>query len=234
MTKGKGKDKQRRFDEMATFTNVYQNYDFKKPELVNSTGEIVDLKGRWNTQHFNIEQAITLELACGKGEYTVALSARFPDQNFIGIDIKGARIHDGAKKCIDAQQHNAAFLRTRIELLPHFFAENEVAELWIVFSDPFPKDRHAKHRLTSPFFLDIYRKICKKEAIVNVKTDSESLFDYTLEILEEQGLKPLALARDIYHTGYENELLTNIQTFYEKQHIADGRKINYVQFPLNV
>jgi len=230
---GKGKDKQRRFDEMSTFPNVYQNFDFKKPELINHQGEIVDLKGKWNYKHFNELKPITLELACGKGEYTVALSAKFPERNFIGVDIKGARIHDGASKCLATNQENAAFLRTRIELLPEFFENDEIAELWIVFSDPFPKDRHAKHRLTSPFFLDIYRKICKKDAIINVKTDSESLFDYTLEILKEQKIKPIVLERDIYKTGYENELLTGIQTFYEKQHLIDGRKINYVQFELN-
>lgn len=228
-----GKDKQRRFDEMSTFKNVYQNFDFKKPELKNYKGKIVDLKGKWAKNHFNNTNPITLELACGKGEYTVALSAKNANKNFIGVDIKGARIHDGAKKCLERNQENAAFLRTRIELLPNFFEKDEVDEIWIVFSDPFPKDRHAKHRLTSPFFLDIYRKICKKDTVINVKTDSESLFDYTLEILEEQKIKPLILERDIYNTDYENELLTGIQTFYEKQHIADGRKINYVQFILN-
>ena len=228
-----GKDKQRRFDEMSTFSNVYQNFDFKVPELKNNKNEIVDLKGKWNEIHFKKNQPITLELACGKGEYTVALSARFPKRNFIGVDIKGARIHDGAKKCLTAEQENAAFLRTRIELLPEFFAAEEVSEMWIVFSDPFPKDRHAKHRLTSPFFLDVYRKICKKDCIINVKTDSELLFDYTLEMIAEQKLPVYIMERDIYKTGYENELLTEIQTFYEKQHIADGRKINYVQFSLN-
>lgn len=228
-----GKDKQRRFNEMSTFKNVYQNFDFKKPELKNYKDEIVELKGKWAKKHFNNSNSITLELACGKGEYTVALSAKDTSKNFIGIDIKGARIHDGAKKCLERNQENAAFLRTRIELLPTFFKKEEVSEIWIVFSDPFPKDRHAKHRLTSPFFLDIYRQICKKDTIINVKTDSESLFDYTLDVLEEQKIKPLILERDIYKTGYENELLSGIQTFYEKQHILDGRKINYVQFVLN-
>lgn len=228
-----GKDKLRRFNEMSTFSNVYQNFDFKKPELKNNQDKVVDLKGKWNSHHFKKQQAITLELACGKGEYTVALSARFPNGNYIGVDIKGARIHDGARKCLDSNQENAAFLRTRIELLPEFFASEEISELWIVFSDPFPKDRHAKHRLTSPFFLDVYRKICKKDCIINVKTDSELLFDYTLEILNEQKIIPNILERDIYKTGYKNELLTDIQTFYEKQHIIDGRKINYVQFVLN-
>lgn len=228
-----GKDKQRRFDEMSTFSNVYQNFDFKVPELKNNKDEIVDLKGKWNTAHFKKDQPITLELACGKGEYTVGLSARFPERNFIGVDIKGARIHDGAKKCLEANQENAVFLRTRIELLPEFLAPEEVSEIWIVFSDPFPKDRHAKHRLTSPFFLDVYRKIGKKDCIINVKTDSESLFDYTLEVLADQKITPIILERDIYEKAYENELLTGIQTFYEKQHIADGRKINYLQFKLN-
>jgi tRNA (guanine-N7-)-methyltransferase len=228
-----GKDKHKRFNEMNTFKNVYQNFDFKTPELQDYRSEIVELKGVWSKDHFKNENPITLELACGKGEYTVGLSEKDPNTNFIGVDIKGARIHDGATKCLAKNQQNAAFLRTRIELLPNFFAAEEVAEMWIVFSDPFPKDRHAKHRLTSPFFLDVYRNFCKKGAIINVKTDSESLFDYTLEVLAEQKIEPIILERDIYVTGYENELLTGIQTFYEKQHIADGRKINYVQFKLH-
>jgi len=228
-----GKDKHKRFNEMNTFKNVYQNFDFKTPELQNFESKIVELKGEWSKKHFKNENPITLELACGKGEYTVALSARDKSTNYIGIDIKGARIHDGAKKCLDRNQENAAFLRTRIELLPNFFAAEEVAEMWIVFSDPFPKDRHAKHRLTSPFFLDVYRKFCKKGALINVKTDSELLFDYTLEILEQEKIEPIILERDIYKTGYKNELLTDIQTFYELQHIANGRKINYVQFVLH-
>ncbi len=227
-----GKDKHKRFNEMNTFKNVYQNFDFKTPELQNFESNIVELKGAWSKKHFKNENPITLELACGKGEYTVGLSAKDANTNFIGVDIKGARIHDGAKKCLDKNQQNAAFLRTRIELLPNFFATEEVAEMWIVFSDPFPKDRHSKHRLTSPFFLDVYRKFCKKGAIINVKTDSELLFDYTLEILEQEKIKPVILERDIYKTGYENELLTDIQTFYELQHITNGRKINYVQFIL--
>ena len=160
-----GKDKHKRFNEMNTFKNVYQNFDFKKPELQDYKSEIVELKGVWSKNHFNNENPITLELACGKGEYTVGLSGKNPDINFIGIDIKGARIHDGATKCLAKNQQNAAFLRTRIELLPNFFAEEEVTEMWIVFSDPFPKDRHAKHRLTSPFFLDVYRNFCKKEQL---------------------------------------------------------------------
>lgn len=228
-----GKDKHKRFNEMNTFKNVYQNFDFKKPELQDYKSDIVELKGVWSKKHFKNENPITLELACGKGEYTVSLSGKNPAINFIGIDIKGARIHDGATKCLAKNQQNAAFLRTRIELLPNFFAAEEVTEMWIVFSDPFPKDRHAKHRLTSPFFLDVYRNFCKKGAIINVKTDSESLFDYTLEVLAEQKIEAIILERDIYATGYENELLTGIQTFYEKQHIADGRKINYVQFKLH-
>lgn len=228
-----GKDKHKRFNEMNTFKNVYQNFDFKTPELQDYKSEIVELKGEWAVKHFENKNPITLELACGKGEYTVALSEKDANTNFIGIDIKGARIHDGAKKCLEKNQMNAAFLRTRIELLPKFFAKDEVNEMWIVFSDPFPKDRHAKHRLTSPFFLDVYRNFCKEDAIINVKTDSESLFDYTLEVLKEQKIKPIVLERDLYKTGYKNELLTDIQTFYEKQHIADGRKINYVQFLLS-
>jgi len=227
-----GKGKLKRFNELKTFPNFYQNLDFKQPGLVDVNGENVDLKGKWNSYHFKNNNPITLELACGKGEYTFGLAKKYKDRNFIGVDIKGARIHKGAKDALTEELHNAAYLRTKIELLDHFFASNEVNEIWIVFSDPFPKDRHAKHRLTSPNFLDLYKKICTKDAIINVKTDSELLFNYTLGVLDGKGMKYNIVERDIYRKGTTIPELTEIQTFYEKKHIEDGRNINYVSFNL--
>ncbi len=227
-----GKDKLKRFNELKTFPNFYQNLDFKNPALVDVNGENVDLKGKWKSYHFKNENPITLELACGKGEYTFGLAKKFKDRNFIGVDIKGARIHKGAKEALAEDLNNAAYLRTKIELLEEFFAPNEVNEIWIVFSDPFPKDRHSKHRLTSPNFLELYKKICTKDAIINVKTDSELLFDYTLGVLDGRGMKYNIVERDIYRKGTTIPELTEIQTFYEKMHIEDGRNINYVSFNL--
>lgn len=227
-----GKDKLKRFNELKTFPNFYQNLDFKNPALVDVNGENVDLKGEWKSYHFKNDNPITLELACGKGEYTFGLAKKFKDRNFIGVDIKGARIHKGAKDALAENLDNAAYLRTKIELLEEFFAPNEVNEIWIVFSDPFPKDRHSKHRLTSPNFLELYKKICTKDAIINVKTDSELLFDYTLGVLDGRGMKYNIVERDIYRKGTTIPELTEIQTFYEKMHIEDGRNINYVSFNL--
>ncbi len=227
-----GKDKLKRFNELKTFPNFYQNLDFKNPGLFNHENKQVDLKGKWHAEHFKNDNPITLELACGKGEYTFGLAQRHPNRNFIGVDIKGARIHKGAKDALAEGLDNAAYLRTKIELLDEFFAPNEISEIWIVFSDPFPKDRHAKHRVTSPKFLELYKKICKPGAVINVKTDSELLFDYTMGVLDGREMTYNVVERDIYRKGTKFPELTEIQTFYEKMHIEDGRNINYVQFPL--
>ncbi|MCB9257591.1 MAG: tRNA (guanosine(46)-N7)-methyltransferase TrmB [Chitinophagales bacterium] len=227
-----GKDKLKRFNELKSFKNFYQNLDYEKPELVNFEGEVVEMKGKWQEKHFGNSNPLTLELACGKGEYTFGLAKRHPNRNFIGVDIKGARIHKGAKEALQEGLDNAAYLRTRIELLPEFFASNEVDQIWIVFSDPFPKDRHAKHRLTSPKFLELYKKICSPNAIIHLKTDSELLFNYTLGVLDGKGMSYNIVERDIYNKGTIHPELTEIQTFYEKMHIEDGRMINYVQFKL--
>lgn len=227
-----GKDKLKRFNELKGFKNFYQNLDYEKPELVNFEESVVEMKGKWHKNHFKNTNPLTLELACGKGEYTFGLAKRHPDRNFIGVDIKGARIHKGAKEALQEGLDNAAYLRTRIELLPEFFAKNEVEQIWIVFSDPFPKDRHAKHRLTSPKFLELYKKICSQNATIHLKTDSELLFNYTLGVLDGKNMSYNVVERDIYKKGTIHPELTEIQTFYEKMHIADGRMINYLQFKL--
>ncbi|MGB1247727.1 MAG: tRNA (guanosine(46)-N7)-methyltransferase TrmB [Chitinophagales bacterium] len=227
-----GKDKLKRFEEMASFKNVYQNPSFKDPKMINSEGTIVNLKGQWRKDHFVNENPIVLELACGKGEYAYNLAKRTPNKNFIGIDIKGARLHKGAKDATENNIQNVAYFRTKIELLDLFFEENEVDEIWITFCDPFPKDRHEKHRLTSNRFFDLYRKIAKKDTIIHLKHDNPDFFDYALERLKEEKIKPIVVERDIYNNGTAHAILTEVQTHYEKMHIKDGRKINYLQFKL--
>lgn len=226
------KDKHKRFRELATYPHVFQNLDFVRPALVDHRGETVDLRGRWH-EHFGAGRPLWLELACGRGEYTVHVARTRPDVNIVGVDIKGARIHKGATTVRDEGLTNAAFLRTRIELIEHFFAPGEVQEIWIIFPDPFPKDRHAKHRLTSPRFLDRYRKILAPGGRVHLKTDSDLLFDYTQEVLAEQGIEPELVERDVRRKGSDQELVEDVLTHYERLHIADGRTIDHLRFTLD-
>jgi len=228
-----GKDKLRRFDEMKTFKNVFQNFDYNSGTATNFKGEESTLNGKWHEYYFKNQNPITLELACGKGEYTVELARRFQERNFIGIDIKGARIHKGAKDSLAEGLDNIAFLRAKIQLLDKFFNKNEVAEIWITFCDPFPKDRHEKHRLTAANFLELYRKVCTKDAIIHLKHDSEDFFDYSIDVVKNQQLEILKLERDIYVNGASDSVLTDVQTHYEKSHLQKGKKINYLQFKLN-
>lgn len=218
---------------MKTFKNVFQNFEYKSGTATNYLGEELNLCGKWHSDYFKNNHPITLELACGKGEYTVELARRFPQRNFIGIDIKGARIHKGAKDALSENLNNIAFLRTKIQLLDKFFAPNEVAEIWITFCDPFPKDRHEKHRLTAPNFLALYRKVCQNDAIIHLKHDSETFFNYSLEVVKNEGLEILKEERDIYTNGASDSVLTDVQTHYEKSHLQKGKKINYLQFKLN-
>ena len=227
-----GKDKLKRFNEMRHFKNVYQCFSYKDAKAIDSENNEVNLKGNWHSLHFKNQNPIVLELACGKGEYAVALARNFPEKNFIGIDIKGARMHKGAKTALEENLENVAFLRAKIELLQTFFAQNEVAEIWITFSDPFPKDKHEKHRLTSPGFLELYRKVASPKTIVHLKHDSEDFFNYTVETVKNEGLKILKEERNIYENGTSESILTEVQTHYEKSHLSKGKKINYLQFQL--
>jgi tRNA (guanine-N7-)-methyltransferase len=223
------KDKLLRFAELSTFPNVVQNFDFKNPALINHSKEQVDLKGNWAKEFFKNDNPVVLELACGKGDYTVGLARLFPEKNFIGVDIKGNRIWRGAKTALEEKITNAGFLRTKIELLTHFFAPDEVSEIWITFPDPQPKSPN--RRLTAPHFLDKYRAVCQQNAIVHLKTDDPDLYQYSLEVATEQNLKILVAEYDIDSAGIrQNELA--IQTFYETQHLANGKTIKYLQFVL--
>ncbi|MGB3454174.1 MAG: tRNA (guanosine(46)-N7)-methyltransferase TrmB [Moheibacter sp.] len=223
-----GKNKLKRFAENKTFDNVFQP---KRDEMISG----FELKGNWNKTVFKNNHPIVLELGCGKGEYTVALAEKYPEKNFIGIDIKGARFWRGAKTAIENNLPNAAFLRTQIELVDYAFAENEVSEIWITFPDPQIKYRRTKHRLTHPEFLKKYKRILKKNGLIHLKTDSEFLHGYTHGILQLLGHPVLISSHDVYHPDNRElpEEITSVQTFYEKRFLEENKKITYIRFKLN-
>lgn len=224
------KNKLKKFREVAQMPNVFQNFSFHEPQLVDNTNTNIDLRGKWKSDYFKNDNPITLELACGRGEYSVGLAQMFPDRNFIGIDIKGTRIWMGAKNALEQQLQNVAFIRTRIELVEHFFGQAEVDELWITFPDPFLKG-NPNRRLTSSQFLERYRKICKPGAIINLKTDDPTLFDFTKEVIAEEKLELLAISEDIHKDGIaQNEL--SIKTYYEGLDISGSNVIKYLRFVL--
>ena len=200
------------------------------------------VKGHWNEKMFAEAQPITLELGCGKGEYTIDLSRREPFLNCIGVDIKGARLWKGAKYATENQLPNVAFLRTKIEFIEAFFAPGEVSEIWLTFSDPQMKSENS--RLTSPLFLERYRNILKPGGIVHLKTDSRFLHEYSKAVVQRNGLKVLACTDDLYGEGMESvknsslekasaESLFEVQTFYEKMFLSQGFKITYLSFVID-
>ena len=189
------------------------------------------MKGNWNSRFFVKSQPIVLELGCGKGEYTVNLAAKHPEKNFIGIDIKGNRIWRGSKTAIEAGMTNVGFLRIQIERIECFFAAEEVSEIWITFPDPQIKYKTERKRLTSPAFLDRYRKIIKPGGTLHLKTDSKFLHDYTLGILESEKLKVNRFSADIYREFPDEDVL-KIQTHYERIFLNQGIPITYINFNL--
>lgn len=189
------------------------------------------LKGLWNSNYFKNNHPIVLELACGKGDYTRGLAEIFPERNFIGMDIKGNRLWTAARISNEKNLSNVAFIRDQIDLLENYFVPNEISEIWITFPDPFPRKGDAKRRLTSPKFLNIYKNILNADGAVNLKTDSDSLFEYTIEIIEELKLPILDLHKNIYEESVTHKT-HNIQTYYEKMHLKDQRTIKYVRFKL--
>lgn len=188
------------------------------------------MKGNWH-EFFGNKNPITLELACGKGEYSVGLGRQHKDRNYIGVDIKGNRIYIGATQAKEEGLTNVCFLRTHILQIHDHFDKDEVDEIWIIFPDPFLRESREKNRLTHPRFLYRYQQILKKGGTVNLKTDSKELFDYTLEMIKETGCEIKTCITDIYGKGLATGPLA-IQTFYEGMHLADGRLINYVSFTL--
>ena len=220
------KNKLKRFRENETFSNVYQP---TRDEVVNNT---FALKGNWNKEVFKNNNPVVLEMGCGKGEYSVELARRFPDTNFIGVDIKGSRFWRGAKTAIEENLPNVVFLRTQIELIENCFALNEVDEIWITFPDPQIKYKRTKHRLTNEEFLARYKNILKPEGIINLKTDSEFMHGYTLGLLHGAGHNVLYANHNVYKNEGSPEVVTAIQTFYESQYLEQNKPITYIKFSL--
>ena len=214
------KNKLTKFAEMASYENVFHSPYEKLRE------EGFSLKGKWHT-YFKNDNPIILELGCGKGEYTVALARKFPSKNFIGIDIKGARMWSGATQARAEQLNNVAFLRSHIELIDNFFSENEVSEIWITFPDP--QMKKTNKRLTSTRFMQEYSRMLKSEGVIHLKTDSSFLYSYTKEMIEANNLQVLFDTEDLYNSNPEDKILT-IQTFYEQQWLERGLNIKYIKF----
>lgn len=218
-----GKNKLRKFAEMENLSMVFQ-YPYG---VLRDKG--FAMRGHWHEEFFGNGNPITVELGCGKGEYAVGLARRFPERNFIGIDIKGARMWTGAKSAAAEGLRNVAFVRTSIELLEHFFAPGEVAEIWITFPDP--QMKKSRKRLTSTRFLALYRRILRPGGIVNLKTDSPFLFEYTRRLVELNGFETLRCTDDLYGAG-EADPVSSIKTYYEQQWLARGKKIKLISFRL--
>ena len=218
------KNKLKRFKENETFTNVFQ------PTREEVVGDQFPLKGKWSSDFFKNDNPIVLELGCGKGEYSVGLAERFPEKNFIGIDIKGARFWRGAKTAVESCMNNVAFVRTQIELINHIFAENEVSEIWITFPDPQIKYKRTKHRMTNAEFLERYKKILKPSGLMHLKTDSEFMHGYTLGLLHGLGHEVIYANHNIYKNEGAPAEVTGIQTFYESQYLEVNKPITYIKF----
>jgi tRNA (guanine-N7-)-methyltransferase len=218
------KRKLQRFAENETFPNVVQ------PRLPYPPLSF-PLKGRWSSDFFRNDHPIVLELGCGRGEYTVALAKKYPERNFIGVDVKGARLWRGAKTAVEESMNNVGFLRIMIDQIFYYFGENEVSEIWITFPDPQPQVSREKKRLTSPTFLGKYRQFLKPGSIVHLKTDSDSLFEYTEQVIKEEGHTANICTWDLYGSGMADDIL-DVKTTYEKIFLAEGKKIKYLNFTL--
>lgn len=224
-----GKNKLAKFADMATYPHV-----FEAPGVAVDEAPF-EMRSQWHEKFFNNDNPIVLELGCGRGEYTVGLARLFPDKNFIGVDIKGARMWTGATESLNEGMKNVAFLRTHIEFIDRFFAPGEVAEIWLTFSDP--QMKKVTKRLTSTFFLERYRRFLVNDGLVHLKTDSNFLFTYTNYVVDENKLPVLFRTDDLYHTlsvekDEEVQRILGIQTYYEQQWIARGLNIKYLKFQL--
>ncbi|MCG8412075.1 MAG: tRNA (guanosine(46)-N7)-methyltransferase TrmB [Bacteroidales bacterium] len=218
------KRKLARFAEMETFDHVIQaSFD----EVFKTDYK---LKGKWNKDFFKNDNPIVLELGCGKGEYTVGLAKQNPNINYIGIDIKGARIWRGAKTVQEENLKNVGFIRTRIGLINSFFSENEISEVWVTFPDPQPKKYYK--RLTSTRFLGYYQQFMKQNGIVNLKTDSAELHEYTKKLVELNKLEKIICTNNLYNSDIVDDILS-IKTFYEQQFLSQGKPITYIRFKLD-
>jgi tRNA (guanine-N7-)-methyltransferase len=219
-----GKNKLQRFADMNTFDNVFQ------PTHNEVWENNYHLKGKWNKEIFKNDHPIVLEVGCGKGEYSVGLARKFPNKNFIGIDIKGARMWRGAKTAIEEELNNVAFIRTKAELLESIFEQGEVSEIWITFPDP--QMKKVKKRLTGTRFLKLYSNLLSKSGIVHLKSDSKFLYEYTSYVIKENLLAVEVDTNDLYNSGKADDILS-IQTFYEHQFLQRGIPIKYLKFRLD-
>lgn len=221
------KRKLKKFAEVSSFKNCF----FLSFE--DSRADGFPLKGKWNKDYFKNDQPIVVELGCGKGEYSVGLGQRFPNKNFIGVDIKGNRIWTGAKAAIENNMNNVGFIRTRIDFIESCFNEQEVSEIWITFPDPQPQKTRTRNRLTNMMFINRYKKILKPGGIIHLKTDNEPFYEFTKEVIAENKLHLLEATNDLYGDGIKrDEALTTIKTYYEKKFSEMGFKICYLKFKL--
>lgn len=215
-----------RFAQIKTFPNVFE------PDGKKILSEDYSLRGKWNDEYFRNDNPLTLELGCGKGEYTVGLAEKYPLRNFIGIDIKGARMWKGAKYSLDNQLPNVAFIRSRIEFIEKLFAPEEVQEIWITFPDPYPKK--PSNRLSSSYFINRYRRILIPQGLIHLKTDSRQLHDYTLAILQENGVLPEIATNDLYSPATEPDEILGLKTFYEQMFLEEDKPITYLRFKVDI
>ncbi len=242
-----GKNKLARWNEMESFANVIQ------PLMDEVSGKDHPVKGHWNEKIFMNSNPVVLELGCGKGEYTTGLASMVPDRNYIGVDIKGARMWRGAKTSNERKMSNVAFLRTRIEFITSFFAPDEIDEIWITFPDPHAGRRHANKRLTSPWYLNLYRMFLSDKGFIHLKTDNEELFDFTRTIIEANDLELIFATSDLHSGNIKAELaqafkkkfpdrvlagsfaedILSIKTHYENMFINAGSNINFLSFRLD-
>ena len=220
-----GKGKISKFEEMKTFNNVFE------PSFDEVFGKDYKTKNNWAREHFKNDHPIILELGCGKGEYTIGMAGLFPEKNFIGIDIKGARIWTGARQAHLKNIRNVAFVRTRIEFINSFFGKDEVDEIWLTFPDPQLKKRRNKKRLTATRFLNSYQGFLKDRGLVHLKTDNTVLYHYTMEMVKVNALRLIFATEDLYGSK-QSDMAYGIHSFYEQQFIEDGLKIHYLKFEL--
>ncbi|PID93367.1 MAG: tRNA (guanosine(46)-N7)-methyltransferase TrmB [Bacteroidetes bacterium] len=220
-----GKKKLKRFKELESLDRVIQ------PDFEEVFRKDYRLKGRWAPELFGNDHPVVLELGCGKGEYTLGLARLRPDYNFIGVDIKGARIWKGANMAHEEKLNNVAFLRTRIDFITSFFKAGEVNEIWITFPDPQSKKKRRKKRLSGDLFLNRYRSILKDGGRVNLKTDNEELYLYTRALVSYNELEILKDSDDVYKEDWDDEV-TGIQTYYESRFLAGGSRIHFISFTL--
>ena len=218
------KGKLAKFADMETYENVFQ-YPYSVVEHVP-----FEMQGKWHEQYFHNQNPIVLELGCGKGEYTVGLAQRHPDMNFIGVDIKGARMWTGATQALREGLKNVAFLRTNIEVIDRFFAPDEVQEIWLTFSDP--QMKNPRKRLTSTYFMNRYRRFLVDGGLIHLKTDSNFLFTYTTYMVERNHLPLLFRTEDLYGSAESDPIASAIQTYYEQMWIDRGLNIRYMKFQL--